>query len=625
MNLTLSQFAETRGITDRAVQRSAQRSGFRYIRTRGQCFGLIEDGAHDTNGRPRYLVVVPDEPVTDRKKVHLGDDQREAALSALHALFAKTTNTADAISRVAKQFGVSYHSIYRLWKNPDRAKRKVRADKGSTKKIIPSDAMEVFSSIYIQNAQRGNVQLAYNLTRRQFPGFTLPFRYFKARAIELEPMRLAHHQASQWEQKYTTRARRDLWAEFEFLDQVTLDGWTVPDRVLKATGLDELTKRKFSFAGKDVSMVCVFAFDSKTREPLAWRAFEKSVTADDVLTILLEVVHNWGVPRSWLLDNGTEFTNEPVQRFIRGLYATDDHEAKNRVIFSEPYQPYGKGSHERQHRIFKDEFVAFSNSYSPNQQESRKPTRQLSYVKPSHTLEQWTIKFQSYLDGYFREAQRVTWLNPSFGHSATENADRPRCLNDAFERAYRTFSPVKCDPKKLAFLYGKRFRSTIKQGTFRSPAAISPRKYIYVPEGEGVPYARYRQTFEIVVNPTNLFQAWICDLDGNTICEAWDLRGKNNSGVEIPTKQLATELRKARNQELKHAKKAAEAHAARVKMEEVMAGKSTRAAKPAAESIEQSLYTTMPTEPSILDTEVDEDLMKVMVDAYTQSSSEDAQ
>lgn len=620
MTLTLSQFADRRKITLAGAHWLAQRSGMRHIDHGGDRFQLLLQGEH-ANGKPRYLVVVPESPNADRKKIHLDDAQREAALSMLNELFAKKTNSADGISQVAKLFGVSYWSVYRLWKNPDRAKRKTRADKGSTKKIIPTAAMEMFESIYVQNAQCGNVHLAYNMMKREFPGFDLPYRYFKSRSPELEKLRLAHHQQAQFEQTYTGRIRRDLWAEFEFLDQVTLDGWVVPDRVLKETGLEDLTKNKFQFRGKDVSMVCVFAFDSKTRTPLAWNAFEKSINADDVLTILLEVVYNWGIPSTWLLDNGTEFTNESVQRFLRGLYTTQEHQDKHRIIFSEPYQPTGKGAHERQHRIFKDEFCAFSPSYSPNAQESRKPTRQLSSVKPSHTLEQWTNKFQAYLDGYFREAQRVSWLNPLYRPHAPENADRPRSLNDAFERAYRMFVPKKCDPKKLAFLYARKFRSCLKQGTFRTPAAISPYKFVYLPEGEGIPDRRIGETFEIVVNPVNMNQAWICDLDGNTICEAWDLRGK--SSANVPTKQVAAELRKKRNQEVKAAKKHAQAIVDRQQVEDLMRGRGLVKDTIAAQQVEQSIYTELQTPALEIDPELEAELVNATLDAYTQPSSED--
>ena len=585
MLLTFSEFAEEKETTSNAIRIRASRADFRYIDYDGRRFKLMQDG-NFPNGKPRYFIVVDDEQgerrqdAGDRKKRHLSPDEKESALSMLNQEIAKRRERSiwEAVKVVADSFGVSHSSVFRLMRSRT-AKRKERNDKGSTKKIIPTDAMKMFEGIYIQNAQGPNVKLAYNLTRRQFEGFDLPLRYFRARGKEIEPQRLAFHQQAKFEQKYTPRVRRDLWAEFEFLDQVSLDGWTVPDRVLHTFGLGELTKKKFSFAGKDVSMVCVFAFDSKTGYPLAWKAFEKSVTADDVLSILLDVVYNWGRPTTWLLDNGTEFTNEPVQRFLRGLYSTGEHEAKGRIIFSEPYQPYGKGRHERQHRIFKDEFNAFSRSYSPNQQESRKPTRELSYVAPTHTLAEWVESFEVYLNGYYREAERASWLNPKYGLHADENADRPRTLNDAFEQAYRTFISVRIDPMKLAFLYAKKFHAKIRNGLFIMPKSVSQVRYNYLPDGEGISYERYHETFEVIVNPTNLNQAWVCDLSGNFLCEAWDLSGKNNAGHS--TREMAAEYRKRRNQMVKHAKRAAAAKAELVEMEQVMKGK-----KPVKDSIE---------------------------------------
>jgi transposase InsO family protein len=599
MLLTFSQFAKEKKTTINCVQVLADRFDYRFIDYAGHRFQLMQDGTFP-NGKQRYFVVVEDgkddtgtgkKGDGEKQKRHLNPDEKEAALSMLNDEMARRKDAAawDAIKIVAEKFGVSNSSIFRLWRYRS-VDRKSRADKGSTKKIIPQQALEMFEGIYIQNAQGPNVKLAYNLTRRQFEGFDLPIRYFRARAKEIEPERLAFHQQSKFEQKYTPRVRRDLWAEFEFLDSVSLDGWTVPDRVLHKFGLGEMTKNKFQFGGKDVSMVCVFAFDSKTGYPLAWKAFEKSVTADDVLSVLLDVVYNWGRPTSWLLDNGAEFTNEPVQRFLRGLYSTDEHSAKSRIIFSEPYQPYGKGRHERQHRIFKDEFNAFSRSYSPNALESRKPTRELSYVKPTHTLAEWVESFSVYLNGYYREAERASWLNPKFGLHAPENADRPRTLNDAFEQAYRTFVPTKIDSMKLAFLYAKKFRATLKNGLFITPKSISQVKYVYLPEGEGIPFERYQETFEIVVNPRNLCQSWICDLNGNYLCEAWDLQGKNSSSA--PTRQVAAEYRKRRNQMVKHMKRAAAAKAELVEMEQVMKGKKAAKDRVEVRNIEDAIYAT---------------------------------
>lgn len=585
MIMTFSQFADKKHLSIQSVRRLAREGSFNHIFYKGQRYELSQHGRYD-NGAPRYLIVMPDD---NRKKKHLSDDQRTAALTMLYELFAKQTNAADAISNVAKRFGVSYWSIYRLWKNPERAQRKSRSDKGSTKKTIPAQAIELFDSIYIQNAGGPNALGAYKKMKRMFEGFELPFHYFKTRVAQLEPLRLAFHQEAKFEKLYTPRVRRDLWAEFEFLEQVSLDGWTVPDRVLKSWGLEDLTQKKFQFNGKDTSMVCVFAFDTKTRHPLAWRAFERSVTADDVLSVLLDVVYNWGRPSSWLLDNGSEFVNESVQRFLRGLYTTQEHDAKRRIIFSQAYQPYGKASHERQHKIFKDEFCAFSRSYSPNQKESRKPGLQLSYVKPTHTLAGWVEKFELYLNGYYREAQRVSWLNPDYRPHDPINAERPRTLNEAFERAYKTFTPHKVEPIKLAFLYAKKFRSVIKNGTFVAPAAISARKLVYIPEGEGISFDRYGETFEIIVNPMNLYQAWVCDLNNNFVCEAWDLRGKNRA--DVPTREVAAQYRKLRNQQKKFAKREAEARAALVNMGDIWRGKQSTQEKVEVRNIEEALYT----------------------------------
>jgi transposase InsO family protein len=608
--ISFEQFARQKKLSLQHVRRIGLENNYRYIEHAGTRYELTQEGTH-ANGTPRYFIIVQDDA---RKKKHLSDEQREIVLNDLNAMNAK--NESDAIAKVAKKHGVSYWSVYRLWKNPERVQRKARTDRGSTKKIVPTESLEIFQSIYLQNAQGPNARLAYNLMRRQFDGWDLPFRYFKQRGKEIEPLRLRYHQESKFEQKYTPRMRRDLWSEFEFLEQVSLDGWTVPDRVLKSWGFDDLTKKKFKFNGKDVSMVCVFAFDSKTRYPLAWRAFEKSVSQDDVLAVLLDVVYRWGRPSTWLLDNGTEFTNDAVQRFLRGLYTTADNEAKNRIIFSEPYQPYGKGAHERQHRIFKDEFCAFSRSYSPSQSESRKPTLQLSAVKPTHTLAQWVESFEVYLNGYYREAQRISWMNPDYKPQHEENANRPRTLNEALDRAYKSFTPVKIDPMKLAFLYAKKFKTKIKQGSFSTPAAISAKKIVYLPEGEGISCERYSETFEVVVNPANMWQAWICDLNNNLICEAWDPRGKNR--VDAPTRENASAYKKTRNLQKKRAKEAAVLSLELVKMEDMYKRKSAATREQiAVNNIEKSIFAELPVQNDHYGASMDdEDFMKSVDNIY---------
>lgn len=610
MHLTFEQFSQHKKISLQYVRKVAINNRYAFVIINAERYELVQNGKH-TNGSPRYCVVVPDKEV---KKRHLSNEEKLAVRNELNAIFAK--NKTIDFWQVAKKYGVSYHTIYRVWKE-GKTERKKRADAGSKKKEVPPEAMKMFESIIVQNAQRVNVKYAYDIVCRQFHGEVFSLRRFRERAQELKPERLAYHQASKFEQQYTPRIRRDLWAEFEYMDEVTLDGWVVPDRVLKTWGLGKLTNKKFKHNGKDVSFVIIAAKESKTGEVLAFRAFEKSVTADDVLSVLLDVVYSHGRPSRWLLDNGTEFTNEPVQRFLRGLYNTEEHDAKTRIIFSEPYQPYGKGRHERQHKIWKDEFSAFSRSYSPSQRESRKPTRELSYVKPSHTLAEWTEQFEAYLNSVFMERPRVMWMNPDYSPKHEINVDRPKTMREAIARAYQNYEPVKVEAQRLAFLYAKKFRDTLKHGVFKSPAKISPRKLVYLPEGEGIPLNRYHETFEVVVNPTNLFQAWICDLNGNLVCEAWDLRGKNSvNGMEVPNKDIASEYRKKRNKLAKLARESAALKAEVVNLEEVFKPKLPLVKERVeVRDIERTIYEPMQNQNII---EVDSETVEIFEEVYAE-------
>lgn len=556
--ITFEQFAREKNITLRGVRWLAKRADYTHITHAGCRYDLIQRGSY-ANGAPMYFIVKND---GGRKKRHLSADQREAALDMLHELMSR--NEASAINRVAEHFGVSYHSVYRLW-NERKVERKRREDAGQTRKIIPQAARDFFESIYVQNAQGPNVKVAYDLTKRQFSEWDLPLKYFRRFAAQIEPERLRLHQESGFEREYAPRIRRDMWSEFEYMQRVSMDGWTVPDRVLRKFGLGEMTKKKFTFKNRECSVVVICAVEQKTGDVIAFKAFERSVTKEDVLSLLIDVIQRRGRPTDWLLDNGTEFTNDAVQRFLRGLYTTEEHEVRERVIFSEPYGPFGKARHERMHKIFKDEFCAFSRSYAPNAQESRKPSKKLSYVEPTHTLDEWVAAFTSYLNGFFRERQRTNWMHPLYSRNAGINANRPRTLNEAVERAYASFTKVEVDPMTLAFLYASKFPAKVRQGLFHAPAKIGlGRKLRYL--CPTLPTTRYRETFEVVVNPLNIAQAWVCDMKNTIVGEAWDIQAKN-AGSTV-TRDEATVYRKQRNRLNKLTREAAEVKAQLVDMDE---------------------------------------------------------
>ena len=545
MRITFELFAKKKRVAIEQLQRAAAANRWRFVECDGVTYMLHPE---TVNGKTIYMI---EDNGTLLHYHHLSNEERAHAIAMLNELTAQKAD--QLIERVAKAFSTSYHTIYRL--NRERSiERKKRCDAGCTRKGVPPEAMSKFEAYYISNNQ-ANAKLAYNLVRRQFQGFDLPYRYFVKKSREIEPARLRYHQEAGFERLHGPRIRRDLWTEFEFMEEVSLDGWVVPDRCLKSVNLPG----KFNYNGRDVSMVCIFAFDTRTGYPLAWKAFERSINQEDVLSLLLEIVYRWGRPSGhWLMDNGSEFINEAVQRFVRGLWNTEEHETKQRVVFSLPYGPNGKGRHERQHKIFKDEFSAFSRSYSPNARESRKPTKQLSYVKPTHTLAEWKEMFTAYLNGYYMEAERISWQDPNFKRYHERNANRPHTLTEAIDRAYTTFVKQEVEPQKLAFLYASKFTAHIKQSTFRTTHAGEI--FVYVPEGDGVPMNRYHELFEVVVNPLELGQAWVCDMQGNMVCEAWDLRYKNN-GITF-SRERAAAARKLRNRINKLAKEEAEAKVA---------------------------------------------------------------
>jgi len=526
---TLDEFAQSSGLSARHVRRLAARTMYTWLVHEGVRYQIVASGTSHRNGKPLYQVNVPEAPPSKRR--HLADSERMDILNRL--------NAGEGIDAVASAYGVDYTTIYRL-KRFRNDKRKKRKDARRKRFGVPPGAEDLFHDFYLQNAQR-NAALALHLVERKFPGVRIPYHYALDWAAELNAVHTATHYASKFENEYTPHIRRDLWAEYEFLEQVLFDCWKADLWVTEN--------------GKQTQPMVIACIDLKTRHVLAWKSVTHSVTGEDVVDVALALVYKYGRPGQILLDNGSEFSNELVMRFLQGCYTTEEHEVKERVIFSEAYHPQSKAALERLFRIFKDEFCAFTPSYSPNQFESRKPTKRLSHVQGDWTLGEFRTNFQMYLNGLFLTRPRSMWQDPKHTRAHEVNRARPSTMSEALDRAYRTFTPNEIETSRLAVLYAKKFRKRLRGGIFR--VTYLGEQMLYVPAE--LPVERYNETFDVLINPLDLSQAWVLTLDGAMLCEAVDYARRNVAGEVRLTRESAGQVRKLRNKAVAHARASARA------------------------------------------------------------------
>lgn len=528
MLLTISQFAHHKGLSARHVQRLAAASSWTSIDHQSVLYRLVKTGSYDVNGKPIFAVEVPDAPITRR---HLSKEEKEA-------LFMRMVAGEDG-HNLACEFGVSYTAVFRL-KKTGTVSRKRRKDAGARKiDWIPRNARDTFDAIYLGSAQK-NAKYAMFLVERELGGVKLSYRLALSWASELNAQHTLRHQAARFERDYTPHIRRDLWGEYEFMEQVLFDCWKA----------DLWVKH----GNTQVQPRLVVAIDLKTRHILSYKVMARDANAEDVMDVALDLVYRWGRPGMFLMDNGPEFTNVDVQRFVRGLWSTEEHEARERIIFSEAYHPQSKGAIERLFRIFKDEFCVFSSSYSPNPVDSRKPTKRLSHVAGDMTIGEFKVRFNGYMTtGVFMSRPRIMWMNPHYSRRHEANEGRPLTMTDAIDRAYATHEKIEVDPKKLAVLFAKTFRKEVRRGSIAITYAGV--RYMYIPDE--IPPERIAETFDLLVNPMDMSRAWVLDLAGTVVTEAREPRLANVAGGVVLTRERASEVKKIRNRVIKHTRAAA--------------------------------------------------------------------
>jgi hypothetical protein len=587
--LTFQQFAEKNNLSLRHVRRLADQNGYKLIVHKGIEYHLTRIGRHANNQYDNFVVDERD----GLNKKHLSADEKLQLKFKLER--------GDDPKNLAVEFGISIASIYRVKKNTER---KVRADAGEKKYGLPPNAKGIFESAYLSNAQH-NARLAYEYAVKHIGGIYFPYRYALEWANELKSLHSFTHYASKFESEFNFHIRRDLWAEFEFMQCVVWDVWKADDWVI--------------YKGKDVQPRVVVGVELKTGIPVTWKAFPHEPNGEDINSVMLEFVFKWGVPETILLDNGREFKNEQVLRFVSGWWDTEQHERKRRIIFSEAYNPRSKGRLERLFKIMKDEHCAFSAAYSPNPKESRKPTLQLSHVKADKTLKEFCAGLDDFMNNGLLDRQRTMWFNNNYTRSHAINENRPRTMREAVDRCYSSYEPRKIESTKLAFLYAKKFTKNLRNAAFK--VTYAGERFMYLPDD--LPFERFHETFDILLDPVNVGHAYVCDLKGVMVCEAWDLRYKN---VGLSREQAA-EAKKYNYRIKKAAKHRSELINDLNKVAPSVAKRHIVKETVPVDNIEESLYGGLKVEPSAIemDSEYQEIYEQVYSNIYKQTGDGDEQ
>ena len=246
------------------------------------------------------------------------------------------------------------------------------------------------------------------------------------------------------------------------------------------------------------------------------------------------------------MDNGREFINDEVIQFLYGVYSNEMEflpGATNQKIVmlkddrsletSRSYQPYGKGRMERQFLHWRMEHCSYSDSYSPNQVESRKPTLALSAVQPTKDFNGLAKDLHEYVYGEFINKPRPSMFqHPGYTATHEENKNRPQTIKEAFEISYQTYERVTPDKFLLAYHYSNKLQKTYKKGAIEFTYNSIVLQYMPTVEGYEAmsPYAYRDKAITVLMDPENIFHCWFFD-GKKLLCEARDIRYEKNIGI----------------------------------------------------------------------------------------------
>ena len=132
-----------------------------------------------------------------------------------------------------------------------------------------------------------------------------------------------------------------------------------------------------------MTLTWLSVIDEYTRECLALKV-DRSITAEDVLDTLAELLAMYGVPRRIRSDNGPEFVARRIQEWLAGV--------GSKACYIEPGSPWQNGYAESFHSKLSDEFLLREEFDSLRS--ARRLTQQFrdeyNLVRPHSSLGYWT-------------------------------------------------------------------------------------------------------------------------------------------------------------------------------------------------------------------------------------------
>jgi len=481
----------------------------------------------------------------------------------------KKPNGKPNIRKISDHVQEHYFTVKRFIEGAYKKPDEFRADKGRMRKFKNSQLQKLVKETFVKwftaNAQQ-NVAYATYKTELE-TGYKIPVHIAYEWGRTLSGAHDFKHYYKTFIKKHTPHLHIDNWGEVEnFLDVVITDVNKIDDPFIPETergkinleldALRKTNKKKWETQRTKAATAYQLTFiDRKTRFPLLTVVCPHSVSGSDVKKGMMRVIKKWGLPKKWYLDNGREFVNEETIQFLYGVYSGEmewNQSCTNLQVvelceqgtteFSIPYQPYGKGTQERQYRIIKDEHFAFSPSYSPNQVESRKPSLQLSAVQPEKFFEELAKDLDEFIYGDFLTRPREMFLHPGYTATHEINLNRPKTILEAFNTAYQTYEPAVVDEFLLAYHYADKRMKTFREGCIEF--TYKKIKLQYIPEDPALlrEYSFVKEAITVLMDPQQIYHCWLFD-GKKLLCEAKDIRYETNIGISKDRASYIDKLR----------------------------------------------------------------------------------
>lgn len=531
MTYTIQQFAEMQKISERWVQQLIAQDKL------PQGYYLFEK-----TKKERYIIK---KKVEDVKYKHANDLSAEEILAINKCLddekFYRKNSGDVNVKKVAEKTEQHYWTIYRFLKKSYKRKEANRADKGKSRVLTEKEietARNSFEVLFLQNAQ-GNVQLTIEKVEWN-NGIKIPQRLAYKWAREFKALHEQHHYYPKFMNNKTAHTIRDLWAEYEnILDCVVADEWKIDE-----FGVWIPNSRK-DYDDVVATAYIVMFQDMKTRYPLSILVTPHSTTSADTKRAAMELVKKYGKPKQWIFENAKTWKNQDFLSFIMGLYSdNEDMQGFSNIEFMDLEQlktveketdyivrsgvrhPQSKPI-ERTWRIFKDEYCAYLYSYSPNADESRKPTMRDSHPGVTRTFDELRSTFTHYLEHEFLLRKRAMFQNRMLSTAHEINKNRPKTIIEAFDRAYQKFTPDFVKPLKLAYLYADKYTAKFTKGQLEFVNRLSLEKMHFIPDDGEIAYRYFGERLTVLIDQYNQYHGWIFIADGKEakyLCEANELR-----------------------------------------------------------------------------------------------------